>query len=138
MDFQTAVRTRLQAIGAVLPSYTPTGGAATKPIFWGERPQTSPLPAIVLTIISDPIPAHLKGYQQTRSTLMQMDVYAPKYNDAVAIKRAAIEILKVPAVTSGKTFACAFVDRQRDSIDTSGTINIYRQSADISVWHVGD
>jgi hypothetical protein len=137
MDFQTAVRTRLQAIGAVLPSYTPQGGAATKPIFWGERPQNSPLPAIVLTIINDPIPAHLKDYQEVRSTLLQMDVYAPKYNDAAAIKHAAIEILKVPAVISGKVFACSFVERQRDSIETSGTININRQSVDFSIWHVG-
>ena len=125
MDFQTGVRTRLIGL---------SGGR----VFWGERPQGTAFPAIVLQVISDPWPAHLKDYQETRSTLVQVDVYALTYAQALAIARQAIAIMKVPVTISGKVFAASFVDNQRDTIEVVETSNVHRQSVDLSIWHVGE
>jgi hypothetical protein len=125
MDFQTGVRTRLIGLA---------GGR----VYWGERPQGTAFPAIVLQVISDPRPAHLKDYQEVRSTLVQLDVYATTYAAALAIARQAIAILKVPATITDKVFGACFVDGQRDTIEVVETSNIHRQSVDFSVWHKGD
>jgi len=131
MNFQTGVRARL------LANATVAAGVSTR-IFWGERPQGTTLPAIVLQTISDPRPAHLTDYDGARSTLVQMDVYATTYAAALTIAQAAIEVLKVPATISGKTFGPAFVDSQRDTVETSGTVNLHRQSVDFNIWHKGN
>ena len=131
MDFQSGVRSRLLTDAAV-------AAAVLTRIDWGQRPQGSPYPAIVLQTISDSRPVHLKDYQTTRSTLVQMDVYATTYAAALSIARAAIAVLKVPATVSGKVFGPSFVDSQRDTVEPSGTTNIHRQSVDFNIWHVGD
>ena len=131
MDMQAALRSRLLANATV-------AAAVSTRIDWGQRPQGSPYPAIVLQTISDPRPVHLKDYEATRSTLVQLDVYATTYAAALSIARAAIAVLKVPATVSGKVFGPSFVDGQRDTVEPSGTTNIHRQSVDLSVWHVGD
>jgi hypothetical protein len=130
-DFQAGVRARLLANGLV------TGSVGSR-IDWGQRPQGAAYPAIVLQTISDARPAHLKDYQETRSTLIQLDVYATTYAAALSIARNAIAVLKAPTTISGKVFGPAFVDSQRDTVEPSGTTNIYRQSVDLQIWHVGD
>jgi hypothetical protein len=131
MDLQSGTRARLLAD-------TTVAGLVGNRVFWGERLQGSAYPAIVLQTVSDPRPAHLKDYENTRSTLVQMDVYAVKYADALAIAKAAIAVLKVPATISGKVFGPTFVDGQRDTVEPSGTTNIHRQSVDLNIRHVGD
>lgn len=131
MDFNQGVRARLLANGLV-------SGAVGTRIDWGQRPQGAPYPSIVLQTISDARPAHLKDYEATRSTLIQLDVYATTYAAALSIARAAIAVLKVPTTISGKVFGPAFVDSQRDSVEPSGTTNIHRQSVDFNIWHSGD
>lgn len=131
MDFQTGVRARL------LANSTVAAGVGTR-IDWGQRVQSAPYPAIVLQTISDPRPAHLKDYDGARSTIITMDVYATTYAAALTIARAAIAVLKVPATISGKVFGPAFVERQDDTVEPSGTSNIYRQSVDFNIRHVGD
>lgn len=122
---QAGVRTRLIGLA---------GGR----VYWGERPQGTAFPAIVLQVISDPRPTHLKGYQELRSTLVQLDVYATTYAAALAIARQAIAIMKVPATVSGKVFSACFVDNQRDTIEVVETSKVYRQSVDLSQWHIGE
>jgi hypothetical protein len=131
MDFQTGVRARLLA--NVLVS-----GAVGTRIDWGQRPQGAAYPSIVLQTISDARPAHLKDNQDTRATLIQLDVYATTYASALSIARNAIAVLKVPTTISGKVFGPAFVDGQRDTVEPSGTTSIHRQSVDFSIWHTGD
>ncbi len=131
MDFQTGVRARLIADATL-------AGLVSTRIDWGQRPQNAAFPSIVLQTISDPRPVHLKDYENARSTLVQMDVYATTYAAALSIARAAIAVLKVPATLSGKVFGPAFVDSQRDTVEPSGTTNIHRQSIDFSIRHVGD
>ena len=131
MDFEQGVRARL------LANATVAAGVSTR-IFWGERLQGTSFPAILLDVVSDPNPMHLKGYQETRSTLVQLDVYATTYAAALSIARAAIEVLKVPATINGKVFGHAEVLNRRPGKEISGTANIHRQSVDFSIWHVGD
>lgn len=131
MNFHTGVRARLLADATV------AAGVATR-IDWGQRPQGAAYPSIVLQTVSDPRTAHLKDYDETRVTLIQLDVYATTYAAALSIARNAIEVLKVPATISGKVFGPAFVVSQRDTVETSGTTNIHRQSVDFSIWHTGE
>ncbi len=131
MDMQSGVRARLLANSTVV-------GLVGTRIDWGQRPQGAPYPSIVLQTISDPRPAHLKDYEEARSTLVQMDVYATTYAAALSIARAAIAVLKVPTTISGKVFGPAFVDGQRDTVEPSGTTNIHRQSVDFNIWHKGN
>jgi Protein of unknown function (DUF3168) len=131
MDLQTGTRARLLADATV-------AGLVGNRVYWGERPQGSAYPAILLRTISDPRPAHLKDYENTRSTLVQMDVFATTYAAALSIAKAAIAALKVPATISGKVFGPTFVDGQRDTVEASGTTNIHRQSVDLNIWHVGE
>jgi Protein of unknown function (DUF3168) len=130
MDFQTGIRTRLLANPAV------SAAVATR-VDWGMRPQGAPFPAIVLQTLDDPRPVHLKGYQNVRSTLVQMDVYAVTYASALTIARAAIDALKAHVTISGKVFAACFVERQRDFVDDTGTQRLHRQLVDFNVWHEG-
>jgi hypothetical protein len=131
MDFQSGVRARLLADATVAAS-------APNRVFWGERPQGTVYPAIVLQTISDPRPANLKDYDGARSTLVQMDVMATTYKAAVELARAAIAALKEPETISGKAFGPTFVDSQRDTVEPSGTTNIHRQSVDLNIRHIGD
>jgi hypothetical protein len=127
MDMQEGMRARLL-----------NGSGVSGNVSWGQRPQGSSLPAIVLQIVSDSRPSHLKDYQKLRSTIVQMDVYAATYAAALNVARSAIAIMKVPTTISGKIFSACFVDRQTDTVETSGTVNIHRQSVDFDVWHIGD
>lgn len=131
MDMQSGIRTRLLNDARVADL------VGTR-VDWGQRSQATAYPAIVLQTISDPRPANLKGYEKTRGTLVQMDVYAKEYETALIIARAAIAVLKDPRKIGGKKFGPTFVDGQRDSLETSGTTNIHRQSVDLNIWHVGE
>lgn len=130
-DLQSGLRSRLLADVAV-------AAAVGTRVSWVDRPQGSGLPAIVLQVVSDPRPAHLKGLAGARMTRVQMDVFAAAYGAALALARAAIAAVKDPATVSGKSFGPAFVDGQRDlAEDVSGTL-VHRQSVDLMVWHEGD
>lgn len=131
MDFQASVRARLLADAAI------TAEVGTR-VYWGERPQADPLPAIVLTTVSDPRPFCIDHYQETRSTRVQLDVFAEHYGEALRIARAAISVLKDPAIISGKVFGAAFVDSQRDLSERVNGEEIHRQSVDLLLWHQGD
>jgi hypothetical protein len=125
------MRTRL------LEDATVAGFVGTK-VTWVDRPQTTNLPAIVLQTISDPRPAHLKGFDGARMTRVQLDVFASKHLTGLQIAQAAIAALKDPADIDGKQFGPTLVDSQRDlSEEVSGTL-VHRQSVDLLVWHEGD
>jgi hypothetical protein len=131
MDMQQGIRKRLK-------DSTIVSGLVGNRIDWGIRVQGSSLPAVVLQVVSDPRPAHLKDYMQVRSTNVQVDVYATTYAAAVEIARSVMQVLKTPATVSGKEFGATFVDNQRETTETLGTEIVHRQSLDLTVWHKGD
>lgn len=139
MDFYGGVTARLLTDPAV-------SGIADQRVNWGLRPQGEPLPAVTLQVVSDPRPAHLKGFDGARATRLQCDCWAETLTQALALARAVIAALKDPATVSGKKFGNALVDGQRDLGETvgsgsdaraSGTF-IHRQSVDLIIWHSGD
>lgn len=62
-------------------------------IAWGEHPQGTPLPAIVLTVISDIDGYHMNGANNMFRGRVQADVYAMTYGAAKGIVRAIVKTL---------------------------------------------
>ena len=83
-DLATAFRARLVADTAV-------AAAVSTRIYWGVVPQNATLPYVRLHIISDPRPEHLKGYQGSRRTRIQVSIFAKSFKDA---KRIGSNIVK--------------------------------------------
>lgn len=132
MDFQEGVRARLIADSAV-------AAIVGDRVAWMARAKGAPLPAIVLQVVSDPRPSHLKGLEGARSTTVQCDCWAEDYGAAVALARAAIAALVPPETITGKQFGNAQVIGQRDlSEDTDDGKFLHRQSVDFIIRHVGD
>lgn len=132
MDFQTALRKRLldnEAVRAIV----------NRRVDWVQRPQKDALPAVTLQVISDPRPEHLKDFDDARSTDVQVDCWAAKYGDALALARAVVAVVKAPATVAGKRFGNGQVVGQRDLGEkiNDGTF-VHRQSVDLSIWHAGD
>ncbi|ATP20809.1 tail completion protein gp17 [Sphingobium yanoikuyae] len=139
MNFQEGVTSRLLASA-------PVTNIVNRRINWGQRPQGEPFPGLTLQVVSDPRPAHLKGYDGARYTRLQADCWAETLVQALALAAAVIATLKEPVTVGDKKFGNALVDGQRDLGETvgggtgsqsSGTF-IHRQSVDLLIWHVGD
>lgn len=136
---QGALRARALAnsgVTATVAAYTPPGGSATRAIFWGSRPQNSPLTAVTLLVISGSRDQHMKGFQRMQLTRVQMDVWADTYDKARAAGEAMIAALAPPQTGNGQRFGRLFVDSDRDSVElTTGKDQIFRMSADLIVSH---
>ena len=135
-----------EGVTARLLDSAPVTAIVDRRINWGIRPQGEPLPAVTLQVVSDPRPAHLKGYDGARRTRLQTDCWAETLAQALALAAAVISTLKEPVTVGDKKFGNALVDAQRDLGETvgggtgsqsSGTF-IHRQSVELSIWHVGD
>lgn len=137
MDMQGALRARLidGNAGALLPTYTPSGGSPRKTVFWVERPQGSPLPAITLqTVTGDRVQTH-DGFQGLRSPRVQLDSLALTYEQSRQVFEAAIVDLAPGVTSNGIKFDRMFFDGERDFVERVGTTSIFRASIDLIVWH---
>lgn len=124
MDWRGALRSRLTGLA---------GGR----VYWASRPQTSALPAIVLTMVSDSREQHLKGFMDLQPGRVQIDCYADKdpFN-AWSLAEAVIAAVVPAATTNGHIFSRAFVDiAPRDLIETQANITIFRVSMDLIFHH---
>lgn len=121
MDMQGALRARLTGLA---------GGR----VYWVDRPQTSALPAITLQVASDPMPQHLKGFDELRRTLVQIDCWADTYAAAKTLKDQVIAALVPENTANGIRFDRAIVESVRDLGERSGEKFIHRQSIDLGVW----
>lgn len=127
MDMQGALRARLLAAA-------PVTALVAQRVYWVSRPQSEPLPAIVLQVISDPRPQHLKGYQDLRETRVQMDIFGTTYAQVRAITEASLAAI-VPEITSnGIIFNRTLVDASRDLGERTETTFIHRTQIDLLVW----
>lgn len=135
---QGALRARAIANSGVIANvaaYTPPGGSATKAIFWGARPQGSPLTAVTLLVITGPRDQHMKGFQRMQLTRVQMDVWADSYDKARAAGEAMIAALAPPQTGNGQRFGRLFVDSDRDLVEMANNQQVFRMSADLIVSH---
>lgn len=97
MDFEGAVRARLAAAADVT-------ALAAQRIYWEERPQGSALPAITLTLASDPRDQHMGGFQTVRDAELQVDVWGTSFAQKKALKEAVIAALEPPLTSNGIRF----------------------------------
>ena len=102
---------------------------------WGEVPQGTALPYAVATTISDPRPAHLKGFMGGRTTRVQVDCYALTSKAAREMAEALVTTLSVPATQGGTRFgwsqAAGPIDRSQDV----GGKTIHNLMIEFAVFH---
>jgi hypothetical protein len=101
-------------------------------IGWKTREQGSPLPAVVLHLVSGRPDQTMKGRSGLSRGRVQADCLAESYTVALAVERAvagATEALPRPA------FGGSFVENQRDTLTDTETDPIVGRSLDLMVWH---
>lgn len=130
---ETALRKRL--LNA--PTVTSLVGTwkALPCIFWSVRPETSPFPAIVLTLVSDDRSQNFDGFNGYRPTRVQIDCYAQEYSHAASMREAVIAATVSPATALGVEFLRAFVNTVLDRGDQTDTGFVHRQLIDLTIWH---
>lgn len=124
MDMQGALRARL--LGAT---------AAGSRVYWVDRPQGSALPAITLQVISGDRPQTYDGFQSSRQSRVQMDVWAETHAAGTALLEAAIGAVAPRVTANGIQFDRTFFEGERDTSERLGTANIYRAGIDLLVRH---
>lgn len=124
MDLQGALRARLLG-------QTDAAGR----VYWVTRPQASALPSITLQTISGDFPQTYEGLTPTRSPRIQLDAWGASYVQARAVCMAAIATLDGKATSNGIVFDNIQFENERDFLEREGSIDIYRTSVDLIVWH---
>ena len=128
MTWTTALRARLIADTAVAAK------VGTR-IDWAVRPQGAPLPAIVLTKVSDGRPQHLKGFETLRQSRIQIDVLASSRSQVEQITEAVIAAIAGPFNQSGVQFSRTFIDTVTDRGASTDTGFVHRDLIDALIWH---
>lgn len=110
-------------------------GLAGGRVYWGERPQGSTLPALVMLSVGDERPQHLKGYD-LREARIQIDAYGRTQEEVWDLAEAALTTL-VPGVSAnGHDFSRADIALgPRDLPERIGNTTVWRVSMDLSVYH---
>lgn len=124
MDMQGALRARI------------TGAATTAGtrVYWVDRPQTSALPAVTLQTISDPRPQHLKGFDELRSTRVQVDCWADTYAAARSLMEAVLAAVVPENTANGIRFDRSMVENSDDGGERAGDKFVHRQRVDLIVF----
>lgn len=111
-------------------------------VYWVNRPQNSPLPAIRLQTISDPRPEHLGGYDAARVTRVQADCFAQAkadgtggYKQARALAEKVIAAVAAPATVGGVVFGHTKAEGPHDLGEDTAAGFIHRASVDLLVEH---
>lgn len=101
-------------------------------------PQDAPLPYIRYQIVADPRPEHMKGYNGTRQTRVQLDCFAPTYGAARELSKAVIDALAEAADYGGVHFGRGKAEGPRDLGEDTAKGFIHRASLDVMLEHDGD
>jgi hypothetical protein len=124
-DLRTAIVARLGAGSA-------TRGIASSRVTWRKREQGSPMPAVVLNVVSEARPQHLDGFDDMRTARIQADCWAQTLASAVALAEAVIADLVGDAAVGNVAFWRASVEGPRDlgeQTDSEGFL--HRESVDL-------
>lgn len=128
-DLWTALRARLIAAG-------PVAAIVGQKVHWGKVPQSSALPYIRLTTVSDPRPEHLEGYDGARVTRVQCDCFAEKHLAATDLAEKVIAAVAEPATVSGVVFGRTKAEGPQDlGEDVEGLGYVHRASVDLLAEH---
>lgn len=122
MTLEAALEARLAAAPALRDRFQSVG--------WSLRLQG--LPALVLQIVADPRPQHMKGFQRTRSTQVQADIYAETSTEAAELRELCIVHLVPAAKVGSVSFARATVDNVRHGSEPEQSGERQRYRGDLS------
>lgn len=131
MTLEEALTGRVRADMELAPLIGLEGG-------WTRRLTT--LPELTFQIIADPRPQHYKGFQRTRKTQVQLDIWATRGDQARAHRGQLIALL-VPADATGEVrFQRAMIAGVRSAPEPERggdrTYNeLYRESIDFIFMH---
>lgn len=107
-------------------------------VYWGERPQSGALPAVVMQVISDLPSYSMEGDNDLNRTRVQLDVYGSTYGAAKTAARAVKTALNsYQGTTGGTSFRGVFRDGERDDriAGTNEADRFFRVSLDYLVFH---
>lgn len=128
MDWEQAVARRLLTDSAV-------AALVGSRVDWNLRPHGSALPALVLTLASDPRPQTLAGFTTRRESRVQVDCHAATRGQAVALREAAIAALVQPGTFDGVGFGRGFIEIARSGGEHTESGFVHTDSFDILLWH---
>lgn len=128
MHWQAAVRKRLLDDPAV-------AALVARRIDWGERPQGTGLPALVLHLSPDTRPQHMKGFIEFRESRVQVVAVAADAAKAATIIEAVVEALAPGTTVSDVKFGRAFFENERTTQTATDTTTIHGRSIDARIWH---
>lgn len=134
-----ALRARLLSaapVTAITATYTPQGGTPGPAIFWDDRPQSSPLPAAVLTVISDIRGQTLSDWDMLEARV-QVDVMALSFAGKKALKESVISALAPAVQINGIQFMRATEIAAVPRNERTETQFIFRDAIDFLIrWKV--
>lgn len=110
-------------------------------VSWVERPQTSDLPSVVLTAVSEDTAYTYSGAVALVTTRVQADIFAASYKSAREIDAAVAAGVSGYRGAVGTTdFLGIFLESRFDGDEEPafGTEPIFRISRDLMVKHKGD
>lgn len=128
MVFEEAFLARLKADAEIARL---TGGR----IYWVDRPQDKPLPAVVLTLIGGAKAMTMAGAQGLQRTRVQVDVLASSYAVASAIEQAVTTAAEGRAQHSGFQFLQAQVFGPFDRGERTSSGFVHRKQVDLDIPH---
>ena len=122
MDWRAALRSRAT-------------GIANGHVYWGERPQTTTVPAVLFTAISDDRPQHLKDFDLAPGRI-QVDCFANTAQAAWELTESVLTTLVPGGTYNGHNFSRADVSLgPRDLAERIGNSTIFRVSMDLTFFH---
>lgn len=122
MDWREALRARVTGLA---------GGR----VYWGERPQATTVPAVLLTSIADDRPQTLKDWDLAPGRV-QIDTYGSTAKQAWDLAESAIATLAPGETSNGHSFSRAdVVLGPRDLVERVGNTTVFRVSMDLIIHH---
>lgn len=110
-------------------------GLASGRVYWGERPQTTTMPAVVLLAVSDDRPQHLSGFDLSPSRV-QIDTYGATAKDAWDLAESALSAFVPGGTFNGHRFSRADVALgPRDLVERVADKTVFRVSMDLIFHH---
>ena len=123
MTFETSLRAQVKT-------------AATN-VYWTVRPQASPLPAVVLTVVADNREQDLEGFTTTRFTRVQFDILASERPQVATLREAVIAAIAGPFLRDGIQFQRAMFEDVVDRGTDTDTGFVHRDQFDATIRHNG-
>jgi hypothetical protein len=126
-----------EALTAHLLADPALGGLVGPRIFWGERPQGQPLPAVVLLVVDGNPDYAMRGATGLKNTRLQVDCWGRSYSEARQVANAASDALHGFLGLRGSVdVQASFLDAERDLSENSGEGGrLFRRSLDFILWH---